>query len=365
MEINSELITKYISGNAGFEEKKTVEDWILSSPMNRREFERLQTIWYASGLAEEATASEAESAWDTIERIIDESPNKGTNVLEINRRRRKLYIIPVLKYAATIILTLGITWLFFSIKHRADINTTAVIMYQEVTAPLGSRSKVKLSDGSEVWLNSGSSLKYSTTFNKTDRQVSLVGEGYFKVAHNSKKPFIVKTNGLDIKVLGTEFNVKAYPGEKTVQTTVVRGLVRLIPTQKAAATVKETLLNTNNKAIYTLGSEDMEMMNNPVKNEPKQIPQIEVKQDANPEVEVSWKDGRLILEGEPLEGLVTKLERRYDVKITIYDEDLKLIKYNGTILDESLEQVLNAIKITSGIDYSIKHKDVGLYKHKK
>ena len=163
-----------------------------------------------------------------------------------------------------------------------------------LTTPYGGEYKVTLADGSKVWLNAGSSLKYSTAFNGSDRVVELTGEGYFEVAEDKTKPFHVMANGTEVKVLGTHFNVKAYDTEKQVTTTLVSGSVA-IQRGTLASNIKP-----NQQAIV---SGDNIAISNKSKNEMSQV--------------LAWKNGLINLEGESVKSILQQIKRWYNVDTQI------------------------------------------------
>jgi transmembrane sensor len=163
-----------------------------------------------------------------------------------------------------------------------------------LTTPYGGEYKVTLADGSKVWLNAGSSLKYSTAFNGNDRIVELIGEGYFEVAEDKTKPFHVMANGTEVKVLGTHFNVKAYDTEKQVTTTLVSGSVA-IQRGTLASNIKP-----NQQAIV---SGDNIAISNKSKNEMSQV--------------LAWKNGLINLEGESVKSILQQIKRWYNVDTQI------------------------------------------------
>jgi ferric-dicitrate binding protein FerR (iron transport regulator) len=252
--------------------------------------------------------------------------------------------------------------------HAGNPATVNVLTYNEITAPYGSKSEIRLPDGTDVMLNAGSVLKYSSDFNLSNRNLSLKGEAYFKVAKNEKIPLIVNAGSINIRAVGTEFNVKAYDEEGTIETTLVKGKVEITSDSSAIDEQGKFVdLVPNQKAIYIKDDESfvLEEMKEktaeivrPVKTVYENIlisPKVNVDQV------VAWTKGRLILRGENLENLCIELERMYDVKIKFIDEDAKKYRFTGVLLDETLEQVLNAIKLTAPISYSLDGKTVYLH----
>ncbi len=215
-------------------------------------------------------------------------------------------------------LILGI--ILYPKQQQQDNGTVA----QSISAPFGGKAHFSLSDGTEVWLNSGSAITYPVRFSDT-RQVTLTGQAYFKVTH-SPNPFVVSGKFGQIEVLGTEFDIKAYEGENTVAT-LVKGSVIFKNNSN-----KQVRLKPGFQAICKWG----EMYTKKV----------------DTKLYTSWKDGKLIFEEEPLINIVTRLERWYNVDIKLEGESIRNLKYTGTIEMESFSEVLELIKVTTPIRYS-------------
>ncbi len=215
----------------------------------------------------------------------------------------------------------------------------------EINAPAWTRAQFSLPDGTTGWLNSNSSLKYNGNFN-ADRQVTLTGEAFFDVFKDKKRPFIVTTNEVIVKVLGTRFNIASYENEKNVEVVLEEG--------KLAFTCKELnksyILNPNDMIIYDKMVKDFS---------------IEI---VNPNKYLSWVEGKLVFRNEPLDVVARRLERWYDIDVEVnvaYTED---IKWRATFIDESLENVLSLMNRSLPINYSIEPQNLkpnGIYAKKK
>jgi len=233
-----------------------------------------------------------------------------------------------------------------------------------------------LPDGSKVWLNAGSKLKYNQDFFQNKRIVYLEGEGYFEVIKNHNIPFYVKTTHINVFVLGTKFNIRSYPEDKTIETTLVEGKIKvagnnsnysllLRPNQKLIIDKENLKLITTD--IKKKRRTEEEIKDNLISESDKRVQQkidkgIEIKNDVNVYEDTGWKDGVLVINQEPLESLAKKLERKYDIKFIFEDESLKKLTYTGTLKDYPLEQILKAIKLTSPVNYIINEKTVKLCK---
>jgi hypothetical protein len=200
--------------------------------------------------------------------------------------------------------------------------------YNTISTPKGGKYDIVLSDGTKVYLNAASSLKFPNTFKGSDRAVILTGEAFFEVAKNKQKPFIVNANGMEIKVLGTHFNVMAYDDEKNIQTTLVEGAVEL--------------KGKNAKALLKPGEQGS------FSNQDNRINVMPV--DVN--IATAWKNGYFVFNNSSLQEVMRQLARWYDLKI-VYDGQVPESEFNGRIKrNSSLKKVLQVLQ-SSNVDFSL------------
>jgi ferric-dicitrate binding protein FerR (iron transport regulator) len=210
------------------------------------------------------------------------------------------------------------------------------VVFQEVRAAFGTQTRLELPDGTMVSLNSGSTLKFPTTFvNSKTRLVYLSGEGNFKVAKNTQQPFVVDINKLQVRVLGTTFNVDAYPGNTAITIALVEGKILLQQ-------------NNNNKT-----SDLMEMKPNQVACYRKSDNKIEWKKESDLTKYTAWTNGKIVFSNDPVNTVVQKLQNWYNVDIQVVDKKLDNYRFTGTFIDEPLEQVLSMLNLTSQMEYKI------------
>ena len=284
----------------------------------------------------------------------------------IENRQRHVYL-KILKIAAVIIPTFLLGGIL-SYHFMPEIPVSEKITSTEIRSPFGARSEVVLPDGSTIWLNAGSKIKYTSDFNKKSRDVQLSGEGYFKVARNADMPFRVKAGDLSIQAIGTEFNVKSYDDEDIIETTLVEGKISIQQSQKQK---KSVYLEPHQKAIYVKYSKNLTVKDLKLANENKHEELtlkkgiIYIAEKIDPVPVVAWKENRLILKGEELNTLVIKLERKYDVKFVFESEALKQFRFTGTLENETLTQVLDVIKLSAPLEYKLQGKTVMIYENKR
>lgn len=271
----------------------------------------------------------------------------------------------ILPYAATaaIFLATSVFLLWQNLK-----NDTRPVQYTHIKSPLGSKSNLVLPDGTSIWLNAGSEIQFNNLFNSGNREVFLTGEAFFEVP-KTDIPFIVKVPGIDFNVLGTSFNIKAYPEEDIVETTLVSGSIKVENTDEQVKQFKNFILEPNQKAVFWKKEGSLSIQKTENKKEaeariklPKiaspKIEKISISSKPDLEAEVGWVEGIIVVEKEPLNDLVRRLERLYDVEFVFQDSALEQYQYTGRLKELTLEQVLKAMKLTSPIDFIIEEKRV-------
>lgn len=357
------LIIGYLKKELTDNETLELINWLKLSDSNKRYFDEFCEIWVTSKASlKNPEYNFHEGFWKFKQRI------KITVAQSGNTDRFRLFKI-VTKYAAIIILAFSLGGVIFHSKDTRSAKQNN-LNFSELIVPFGSRVLFTLPDGTEVTLNAGSRLKYDNIFGITDRVVNLEGEGYFKVAKDSERPFTVKTSHISVVALGTEFNVRAYSDNKTIETTLVEGSLRIENITDDPG--EEVLvLKPNQKVTYikesstiadeTINSEsvlDDKSVPEPVKKT-IQVPEL-ITEDVNIEPIISWKDNKWIFEQKCLSQIAIELERKFDVKIVFESERLKTVRFTGTILAEPIEQVLEVMSFSAPISYKLKGRVVTL-----
>jgi transmembrane sensor len=270
----------------------------------------------------------AESRTDTnsIQLLSHKLDDLNSRYLILRRRFRTAFAV-----AASVVLLIG-----FSIVYLINTNQYFRKTYTENIAPQGQKSSVILPDGTKAYLNSGSALRYDNFFGRKYRHVQLVGEAYFEVARNEKVPFIINTDVVQIKVLGTKFNVMAYPEDNIVETIVKEGEVSVSEINGQSA----LLLLANQKATFNKNTRKLVLGN------------------ADPEQYITWKENLLTFDNENFSNVIEKLERWYNVKIMVEGTDSIKDRFTLTIRSESLREVLELISLTTNIEYTINGNQV-------
>lgn len=355
VEIYNDLIIKFLNRETSVEEENNLLDWVNAKPENRFYFNSIRDTWYsASQLTQTSFFNEA-GALDKLHKHINAYSDKS----------KKYNFSYFLKVAA---ILLGVFALGGISSYLFINKTTSSNQIVKVLAPKGSRSVAYLPDGTVVWLNAGSELSYKVNSGK-NREVKLSGEAFFKVKTDKKHPFIVQAKGLSIKALGTSFNVKAYPEEKKVTTTLVEGIVNI--EKQEGGTLKPIVITMkpNQKVVIFTDStlyfhEKLKIEDNKATNEIaevldeiKSIPAIKA-QNVNTELYTSWKDERWIIDSEEFGNLATLLERRYNVNIQFQTDELKKYRFSGTFTNETIEQAMSLMRYSLPFNFTIDKNNI-------
>jgi len=229
-----------------------------------------------------------------------------------------------------------------------------------VSTKNGSKSKLQLPDGTQVWLNSGSNISYDNDFGGATRQVRLTGEAFFDVVKDNARPFIIHTATVDITVLGTAFNVRSYPEEKVTETSLIRGAVEV--TLKANAD-KKIFLKPNEKLIVSndstlVKSDSIHIADVRKKPAAMTLTQVHHLNKDTVASEVLWTKNKLVFDGETLSEVALKLERWYGVKVIIQGDELKNMEYTGVFDDDNLTEVLYALQLSGNFKYVVRRNEV-------
>jgi transmembrane sensor len=233
--------------------------------------------------------------------------------------------------------------------------------YNEIIAKRGTKTKIILPDGSQVWLNSDSKLSYGARFNDTIREVSLEGEAYFDVIKDQKRPFVVMTNALNIRVLGTAFNIKSYAKDATIETTLIRGMIEVRKNNEPATT--KIVLTPNEKLIYNKSEALLVRPNNEQNTIGKKLEALSVSTLSknipdSSRVETAWIYGRLVFDGDSFVTLAEKMERWYDIKITIQNQSISKNRFSGVFEKENVEEAFKALQLITMFKYDIHDNEV-------
>lgn len=287
MNIDQHILIRYFLRQASEEEKEAVHQWIEHDESNRERFIRERIRFDAS--------------------ILVDKPE-----IKVNKHlHMQSWLNWSLRIAASVLLLLGSFYLYDNYKADQLSET-----YQCVSVPAGNRTNILLPDGTNVWLNANTTLRYPMAFSRKNREITLNGEAYFEVAKD-KKPFIVKTDKYDIEVLGTIFNVEAYTAKFHFRTTLYEGKVKLY--------------NSLSKVIFLSPGQTAELVGDAL--------QVSPTTDVNG---YRWKDGLIYIEDKSFDAIMQLFEKFYDVRIVINNQEVKDQGYRGKL------------RISDGVDHALR-----------
>lgn len=358
------LFSKKLAQEATNEELIELEGLVREHPEWQYALQNLEDIWSLEPKRDNIEGNEAFS--HHMEKFREKFPEeqillKSSRGLFANKILAKWLIVA----ASSAAILLVIFFWGFNTSTGATSSTDEkpglITDQNEISTEPGSRSRVQLPDGSLVWLNAGSKLVYKKEFGQNIREVELKGEGFFDVVKNKEKPFIIHTNTIDIKVLGTAFNVKAYPQDKTTETSLIRGSIEVSvkkrPNEKIILSPNEKLIVKNADVITTTVVNHSNVLKPEIA-----ISQLKLDPKDSSIAETQWVENRLVFRNESFSDIATRLERWYDVNINIKDEELESLRLSGTFDNETIDQALQGLAFTKGFHYIIKGKQITIYK---
>jgi ferric-dicitrate binding protein FerR (iron transport regulator) len=344
----AQLIARKLAGEASPEEIKELDTLFKEYPEDAYFLSILTDYWTSplSSIADEDADSEAHF------RHILNSAASETEEPEPVYRSRTLYLRSFLAVAAVLAGVILFSWLYIRSQHGVP-----ELSRIETIAKPGAKSRLLLPDGSVVWLNSGSRISYPANFTDSLREVELEGEAYFDVAKDAKRPFVVLTRDINIKVLGTVFNVKCYPEDNKTEATLVRGLVQIL--KKGGSQQEVLLLHPHEKVVVNRAPESVSSntaSNNMI------IKQLKERMKDTSMAEIAWVYNKLVFDGEDFREMAAEIERWYNVKIVINDSTVAGYRFHAKFENESITEVLSALRLSQPFTFKINNNEVNIYK---
>lgn len=361
------LLTRKLSGEATLTEREELDRLVSELPEGSSTINKIAALWNSD------PAHDAEFMEATYLAHLERMKQNGISINfddsslqdqtpEESAVRRRWFSIKNMAVALLVSVVMTTGWFLLSSKKSADKTSTAD-QFGEVKTRKGSRTKMKLPDGSDVWLNAGSKLNYNKDFEKGSREVYLTGEAFFNVVHDADRPFLIHTSAINIKVLGTQFNVKAYDEDVTTETSLIRGSVEV---ELKSDPAKKYLLKPNQKLVLS---------NEAIQGQVKKVaegrglpanleedPEIKelayLKDDNKTNIESSWTRNILSFEDEVFGQVARKMERWYDVNFEFRNKRWTREYMSGSFESESLEQAMQALKFSTGFNFKIEGKKV-------
>lgn len=319
--ISEEVIIRYLTGEATDEEAASVTLWASESTENQMMLEQFYFTWKTAGYIHTIESAKPQQKLSELKSRIR---NKNKRVT-VTRTLQWIQRIAAVLFIPTLLLS----YYFYS---KGD---DGIMQYMEVRTNPGMITSIILPDSSKVWINSCGYLKYPVRFTKESRDVTLEGEAYFEVKRDESTPFIVKVNdSYGVEVLGTKFNVTAYPEDEKIETTLVEGSVRLNITTTSGKQIKQ-ILKPYQKGVF---SKDILSLH-----------------QIDPLYETSWKDGKMYFRNQPMNDVIKRLSRHYNVVFDVKNPEIMESLLTAKFESEQLLQVLEYLKLASNVQYKI-HK---------
>ena len=328
-----ELIANYLTEGLDKNALDELKTWIAASAENQQYFIRQREIWFS------AVSREAASVYDK-DKAFENFRNRVESQKEIQSTSRRGFSLSALwRYAAVVAIIIAVGCISY---WQGEVNVKDTFADISVEAPLGSKTKLYLPDGTLVWLNAGSRMTYSQGFGVDNRKVELEGEGYFEVKRNEKIPFFVKTKDLQLQVLGTKFNFRDYPEDHEVVVSLLEGKVGL---NNLLREEKEAVLSPDERAVL---------------NKANGLLTVESVTASNAS---QWTDGYLFFDEELLPDIAKDLERSYIVRIHIANDSLKTFRFYGNFVRraQNIQEVLEALASTEKMQYKIEERNITIY----
>lgn len=319
-EINELDLFRYMNREVSGQEQIEVEEWINASEENRKIAEDYYELFLATTSLQFVKRSAPQKALDKVNKRIKK------------KQFRKLYLF-VQRVAAILLLPLFCLSGFLLLQPREEVP----VFYLEARMTPGMIGSTILPDGTKVWLNSSSYLKYPNTFSGNNREVTLDGEAYFEVIGNAEKPFIVHSGNSSVNVLGTKFNMDAYSSNGFIATTLIEGSI-------------EFCYPNENNLSRTIKIEPNEQVHYDKKTMQTEVCEAYVPKD------IAWKNGQIILKETPLSEILWILSKRFNVEFIIKKPAFYKYSFTGVFTNQQIERVLEHFKRSSGIHYKMDYQ---------
>lgn len=353
------LLSKELQGTIGPEERAALEIAAANDPELATQRKLLHTFWQ-DRRPEQDPGRYTRQAFETlVQRIQHEDaaqwPDDPTVMLPAATPAIRRPFRRMLKVAAIALLLGGVTYV--AARRFGREKAVPVQSMASKHNSKGSRSRITLTDGTRVWLNADSELKFPESFEGPVREVFLTGEAFFEVAQDAEHPFLINTDRMKIRVLGTSFNVRSYPGDATHETTLLTGAIEVTLKDRPEATIR---LKPKEKLVIPNGPDTAKgqqaLPPRLMISTPTYLPAAD-----SIMVETGWIENRLTFNAEPFESLARRMERWYNIKIEFRNREVEQLTFTGLFRNESLEKALKALQLTEPFHYKIENDHVIIY----
>ncbi len=337
------LLSKKLSGDISAEELQELEAIMKADPSLTKGQELMQKFWKNKEDADDHALT-ARAFDRLVSQMKQTDENNWPDTAPFPKRRPlSLY----LKVAAAVLVLVASAWLiYFTTLKTSDLRSAR--------NQRGTRSLIKLPDGTTVWLNADSELKYPPRFSENSRDVYLSGEAYFDVAKDASRPFVVHTDRMNVNVLGTIFNIKSYPGDGAYEATLISGEVEVV---LASQPGKKIRLKPSEKLIVPAkDSSAIAQLTPPVISAPTYYPL-----EDSAIIETAWVDNKMLFRDETFASLATRMERWYNVTIRFENKSVEELRFSGIFKKETLNQALQALQLTESFNYRQEEDTIIIY----
>ncbi len=325
------LITKVISLEASAAEKEELQRWTAASEVNQACFNDFVVLWEKTG--EFRSSHNVEQGLQALKGRISFDKSRTDYEMPISCKMASL-TLPQKIAASFILLACVITCLYL-------LKEPAPMQYKTMEMPFGKKGTLRLSDGSVLQVNSGTKISFPVKFDDDKRILKIDGEAFFEIAKDTNRPFVIESGNLVVQVLGTSFNLKSYKDDHTMELGVRTGSVSV---------TNKTKNNTKLANIIYLEPGELISINN--------LENTFEKKKANIDLIMSWTHEKLVFDHKNLYEVTQMLERWYNIPIHLKDETLKGCVFRGEFQNENLQNILEALKFSIGIEYQLTDKEV-------
>jgi ferric-dicitrate binding protein FerR (iron transport regulator) len=339
------LIAKKLSGEASEEDLRDLEALLRNNPELHYPTQTIADLWNSQG------PNNPKEALDAFDRHINRMQSLGIDFVV---KDQDTIARPPKNFRKWIfsgfVMAIAVGGLFLYLKMiRQSPDQLVQKNKSEILTKNGSKTKLLLPDGTQVWLNGGSKISYDKNYGTEVREVSLTGEAFFDVVRNPQKPFLIHTGNIQIKVLGTAFNVKSYPDEENIETTLVRGSIEITfkdrPSEKVILKPNEKLIVANEENLPTPNiKQPVRQMNEPIIT----ISHLNHEKSDSLVMETAWMQNKLLFRDQSFKELALDMERWYGVSIQFDNSQRDTLHFTGSFENETIQQALDALKLTAG-----------------
>ncbi|AHJ99892.1 FecR family protein [Hymenobacter swuensis] len=334
-----ELIGKELAGELTGSEQEILTAWLAQASADERAIYEATRHYWQAPVPTRITPSDTATA---LQNLLNQLPDTGSELLPAAPEASIIRLQPTQavpwwrsRVAAAVGTVLAASTLSYGLYHRLTTPAGVPFAYEEQSTPRGATAKVLLADGTVVWLNAESRLWFPKKFSTGERHVYLQGEAYFEVSSNLRQPFVLHIEQEQVRVLGTAFNVKAYPEESTVQTAVVEGKVAFIRPADTPEASDTLYVTANQLGVYAKPTTSMH------------------REVVDSRDYTAWNQGKLVFQETPLDEVARTLTRQYNLPVQLANEQMGKCRLTGRFQNQSLREVVQVLSMTGAFGFEL------------